>query len=103
MKKYQELENKIAELKKEVDRLKEEEKQNKLPEGFNRDFCIKFLEEFSSWDLDNSFAWKDTPQGEDYWFEIYNNLLDESDSYEVPKEAIIYIQSLVIKSYQQEE
>ncbi len=102
MKKYQELENKIAELQKEVNRLKKEEKQNKLPEGFNRDACIKFLEEFICWDLSQSFCWRDTPQGADYWNKIYNNLYDESD-YEVPKEAIIYIQSLVIKSYQQEE
>jgi hypothetical protein len=100
MKKYQELESKIAELQKEVDRLKKEE--NKLPDGFNRGACIKFLETFSGSDLDQSFYWKDTPQGGHYWDKIYNNLLDVSDSYKVPQEAIIYIQSLIIKSYQQE-
>ncbi len=101
MKKYQELENKIAELQKEVDRLKEEEKQHKLPKDFDRDACIKFLEEFIYWDLNQSFYWRDTPQGVDYWHKIYVNLY-ESDSYEVPQDAIIYIQGLVIKSYQQQ-
>jgi hypothetical protein len=99
MKKYQELENKIAQLQKEVDRLKEEE--NKLPKDFNRDACIRFVETFCYSDLDQSFYWIDTPQGEDYWRNIYYNILD-SKSYEVPKEAIIYIQSLIIKSYQEE-
>jgi hypothetical protein len=99
MKKHQELEDKIVELQKEVDRLKEEEKQNELPDGFTRDFCIKFLENFDCCDLNRSFTWRDTPQGEHYWVKIYNNL-DESD-YEVPQDAIIYIQGLVIKSYQQ--
>ncbi len=98
MKKYQELENKIAELQKEVDRLKKEE--NELPKAFDRWFCIKFLKTFSSSVLCISFDWRDTPQGEHYWDKIYNNLLDESDSYKVPKDAIIYIQSLIIKSYQ---
>jgi predicted nuclease with TOPRIM domain len=100
MKKYQELESKIAELQKEVQRLKEEE--NKLLDEFNRDACIKFLEEFSRYDLSQSFTWNDTPQGAKYWYKIYKNLYDESD-YEVPQEAIIYIQGLIIKSYQQEE
>ena len=120
MKKYQELESKIAELQKEVDRLKdEEEKQNKLPMLFSRDACIRFLETFSTSDLTQSFAWRDTPQGEDYWEKIFNaihnsdsyrgkywreafNAIHNSDSYEVPKDAIVYIQDLVIKSYQQE-
>jgi hypothetical protein len=99
MKKYQELENKIAQLQQEVDRLKQEEKQNELPDGFNRDACIRFLETFSTSDLFNSFTWKDTPQGTKYWIKIHANI-HKLDSYEVPKEAIIYIQSLIIKSYQ---
>jgi hypothetical protein len=102
MKKYQELESKIAELQQEVDRLKkEEEKQNKLPRWFDRNACIKFLETFKICYLYNSFDWKDTPQGGEYWANIYVNI-EESDSYEVPKEAIIYIQGIVIKSYQEE-
>jgi len=99
MKKYQELENKIAELQKEVDRLKDEE--NKLPRWLDRDACIRFVETFGSYDLFNSFAWGDTPQGTKYWSEIHGNILD-SKSYKVPKDAIVYIQSLIIKSYQQE-
>jgi hypothetical protein len=103
MKKYQDLESKIVELQKEVDRLKkEEEKQNKLPKDINRDACIRFVETFGSSDLKKSFAWKDTPQGAEYWVEIFNNIHYKLDSYEVPKEAIIYIQGIVIKSYQQE-
>ena len=100
--KIKELESKIVELQKEVDRLKdEEEKQNKLPEGFYRSSCIRFLETFSSSDLTQSFTWRDTPQGKDYWEKIFDDL-DWYDSYKVPKDAIVYIQSLIIKSYQQE-
>jgi hypothetical protein len=102
MKKYQELEDKIAQLQQEVDRLKEEEKQNKLPKEFNRDACIRFVQTFSSPDLKNSFSWKDTPQGYVYWVEIHSNIHYTPDSYKVPKDAIIYIQGLIIKSYQQE-
>jgi hypothetical protein len=102
MKKYQELENKIVELQQEVDRLKKEEKQNKLPEGFDRDICIKFLEEFSCSDLFYSFVWRDTPQGRDYWDKIHDNIYFKSYFYKVPQDAIIYIQDLIIKSYQQE-
>jgi hypothetical protein len=101
MKKYQELENKIVELQKEVQRLKEEEKQDKLPRAFDRDACIKFLKTFNGSDLFNSFAWNDTPQGGEYWAEITVNIHCEPD-YEVPKDAIIYLQDLIIKSYQQE-
>jgi hypothetical protein len=103
MKKYQELESKIVELQQEVDRLKEEEeKQNKLPDGFDRDACIKFLEEFGRYDLSQSFYWDQTPQGFTYWEEISSNI-SRRKPYEVPKDAIIYIQDLIIKSYQQEE
>ena len=102
MKKYQELESKIEELQQEVDRLKKEEKQNELPDGFDRRFCIRFLENFDCCDLSGSFVWKDTPQGYDYWNKMHDKIYCEPD-YEVPQEAIIYIQSLIIKSYQQEE
>jgi hypothetical protein len=102
MKKYQELEDKITQLQQEVDRLKKEEKQNKLPEGFIRSFSIRFLEEFSRYDLSQSFVWDDTPQGYHYWKKIYENI-SRAKSYKVPQDAIIYIQDLIIKSYQQEE
>lgn len=39
MQKYQELEAKIAELQKEVDRLKKVEEDNRLPDNFDREWA----------------------------------------------------------------
>ena len=100
MKKYQELENKIKEIQAEVDRLKkEEEEENKLPRGFNRNYAIWFLNCFHPSHLQKAFAWHSTPQGHDYWFDIYKNLNIDPE-YVVPDKAIIQIQKWVILSYQ---
>jgi len=99
MKKYQELETKVKELQEEIERLKQEEKEDKLPEGFDRDYALEFLKTYSRYDLTYTFTWSDTPQGDDYWRNISNSLRD-NPKYVVPDEVIIQIQKWVILSYQ---
>jgi len=98
MKKYQELENKIAELQKEVERLKKQEKS--LPDKFKRDVVLKILDnpynEDSYYTMDQAFIWGSTPQGGDYWGKIYalNRELNQDD--------ISQLQRWVIQSYRNE-
>jgi hypothetical protein len=98
MKKYEELEIQIKELQEEVNRLKREEKENKLPDCFNRKSVLSILNdpERNVYLLESAFEWKDTPQGDSYWIEIYdgNEYLTSGD--------IIQLQQWVILSYQQE-
>jgi len=103
MKKYQELETKVKELQEEIERLKkeeEEEKGNKLPEGFDRMYALKFLETYSCLDLQRSFLWKSTIQGHDYWHNIYHSSGRNSKYVVVSDKAIIQIQKWVILSFQ---
>ena len=94
MKKYQELENKIAELQKEVERLKKEES---LPDKFKRDVVLKILDnpncEESHYNIDTAFIWDSTPQGEKYWERIceFDRKLNQND--------ICQLQRWVIQSY----
>jgi hypothetical protein len=104
MKKYQDLENKVKELQAEIERLKqEEEKEDKLPDSFNRDYALKFLKTYSHCDLHGAFTWSDTPQGDAYWRNIIYNSLRDNPKYVVPDKAIIQIQKWVILSYQNDE
>jgi hypothetical protein len=98
MKKYQELETKVKELQAEIERLKQEEQEEKLPNGFNRVNALKFLKTYSGHDLQRAFYWEDTPQGDDYWFNIYDSL-ENNSKYVVPDKAIIQIQKWVILSF----
>jgi predicted nuclease with TOPRIM domain len=100
MKKYQELETKVKELQEEIERLKqeEEEQEDKLPEGFDRDYALNFLKNYSCFNLQMSFVWSKTPPGEDYWKNIYKSLKD-NPKYVVPDEVIIQIQKWVILSF----
>jgi hypothetical protein len=98
MKKYQDLENKVKELQTEIERLKQEEKEDKLPEGFDRDYALNFLKNYSSFNLQMSFVWSKTPPGADYWRNIYKSLKD-NPKYVVPDEVIIQIQKWVILSF----
>lgn len=100
MKKYQELENKIKELQEEVRRLKNEEKA-RLPENFDRNMTIMFLENPSFGALDKAFIWSSTPQEGEYWTEIADEV-DFNEKYKVPNEAIIQLQKWVIQSFQEE-
>lgn len=103
MKKYEQLEQKVRDLQKEIDRLKkEEEQQNKLPVDFNLDSALSFLGEPNYWDLDDMFVWSSTIQGASYWSNIHNNLGELSD-YKVPDEAIIQIQKWVIEFYRNKQ
>jgi hypothetical protein len=99
MKKYEKLELQVKEIQKEIERLKQEEKE--LPIGFNRYKAIEFLETFKQGCLEYCFSWSNTPQGLDYWKRIQNNLKDPT--YKVPQEAIIQIQKWIIISFQQEQ
>ena len=98
---YQELENQVKELQKEIDRLKKEEQASELPAAFRRERAIKFLNEPDWSDFDSMFIWASTPQGEDYWLEIFDYLCADSE-YKVPEEAIIQLQKWVIQSYQEQ-
>lgn len=86
---------KIKELQNEVDRLKKEEEKNKLPKGFDRKralHCIK-----TQYRHDLAFLdWRSTPQGLDYWADIYHNRAPFTNA------AIMQLQEWVIMSYQQE-
>jgi len=66
MKKYEQLENQIQELQKEVQRLKREERLNKLPDGFTITNAKK-VTEGNTKALMYAFKWTSTPQGDDYW------------------------------------
>lgn len=101
MKKYQELENKIKELQEEVQRLKQEEKENQLPENFDRNMTIMFLENPSFGALDKAFLWYTAPQGELYWSDIADQLVCNKE-YKVPNEAIIQLQKWMIQSFLEE-
>jgi hypothetical protein len=100
MKKYQDLENKVKELQAEIERLKQEEKEDKLPRDFNRDYALKFLKTYSHCDLHGAFSWGDTPQGDDYWRHIIYRSLRDNPKYVVSDKVIIQIQKWVILSYQ---
>lgn len=103
MKKYEQLEQKVQELQKEIDRLKkEEEQQNKLPQDFNLDSALSFLDEPNYRDLDDMFVWSSTIEGSSYWSNICNDLEELSD-YKVPDEAIIQIQKWVIEFYRNKQ
>jgi hypothetical protein len=102
MKKYQELETKVKELQAEIERLKQEEKEDKLPNGFNRVNALEFLKTYSSYNLHKAFSWDDTPQGYEYWKNIYNSLSNNPNynpKYVAPDKAIIQIQKWVILSF----
>jgi len=106
MKKYQDLEPKVKELEAAIDRLMKEEKEDKLPRDFNRDYTLKFLKNNSCYDLQEAFSWGSTPQGYDYWKNIYNSLNNNPNynpKYVVPDKVIIQIQKWVILSYQNDE
>lgn len=97
MKKYQELEAKLAELQQEVERLKKEEK-NSLPEDFKRGIVLEILNNPLSNHtlLYHAFIWDSTTQGRNYWDAICNG--EQTLNYV----AVIQLQKWVILSYQQE-
>lgn len=96
MKKYQELEQKIQELQKEVDRLKSKERE--LPDCFDIKNVLKLLDDPQSDYLDFAFQWTDTPQGEDFWNKINHDLYRKNIT-TLPQEAIDQLKDWVIVYY----
>ena len=98
----------IQKLQEEIDRLKKEEQETKLPKDFNRELVIKFLNTFEHSFLRDGFNWSgnpgwyENPQDDDSWYNIYINLVNNRKTYKVPEEAIIQLQKWVIQSYQQQ-
>jgi len=92
--KYQQLENQIQELQAEVERLKQEETNNKLPRNFAIDVVKKILDDGDTNYLDDAFDWVDTKQGYDYWEDIYNEIepLRKKDIIQLQKWVIIYLE-----------
>ena len=89
MTKYQQLESQIEELQAEVQRLKREERLNKLPDSFSIDKAKKVIGGDTS-ELMYAFRWTDTPQGAEYWRNIF------IESKKPSKSDIIQIQRWII-------
>jgi len=92
--KYQQLENQIQELQAEVERLKQEETNNKLPRNFAIDVVKKILDDGDTNYLDDAFDWADTKQGYTYWKHIHYNteLFRKKDIIQLQKWVIMYLE-----------
>ena len=96
MKKYEQLENQIEELQKEVQRLKREERLNKLPDAFVIDSAKKVIEG-NTVALTDAFKWISTPQGDRYWRGIVTGTqkLSKSDIIQIQRWIIIAQENLL--------
>ena len=96
MKKYEQLEIQIEELQKEVQRLKREERLNKLPDLFVIDTAKK-VTEGSTTVLMYAFKWSSTPQGDDYWRSIMvgTQKLSRADIIQIQRWIIIAQENLL--------
>ena len=92
--KYQQLENQIEELQKEVKRLKEEEAGNKLPQNFKIEDVKKVIDTGDVDYLDDAFSWADTKQGYTYWYDINSDIqpLRKKDIIQLQKWVIMYLE-----------
>ena len=92
--KYQQLENQIQELQKEVKRLKEEEAGNKLPQEFVIENVKKIIDTGDADYLDDAFNWSDTKQGHEYWGDIFDDVepLRKKDIIQLQKWVIMYLE-----------
>ena len=92
--KYQQLENQIEELQKEVKRLKEEEAGNKLPQNFKIEDVKKVIDTGDVDYLDDAFSWSDTKQGYTYWYDINSDIqpLRKKDIIQLQKWVIMYLE-----------
>jgi sugar-specific transcriptional regulator TrmB len=93
MTKYQELEEKIKEMQAEVDRLKQEEKDNQLPIRFVYESAKKVLSGDKD-AVDDMCIWDSTPQGQDHWEAIYEERKDltDKDIIQIQKWCILYLE-----------
>jgi hypothetical protein len=92
--KYQQLEYQIEKLQAEVERLKKEEADNKLPRNFAIDVVKGILDDGDTDYLDDAFDWADTKQGYTYWNDIYGDseLFRKKDIIQLQKWVIIYLE-----------
>ena len=100
--KYSHLEEQVAELQAEIERLKAEEEAEKPkpPEGFRRKNALKLLDGQQTYEnVNNSFIWRTTPQGDGYWRSLAQKCRGGG---RLPEDAIKYLQEMVILSYRQE-
>jgi hypothetical protein len=90
--KYQQLEYQIEKLQAEVERLKQEEANNKLPRNFDIDNVKKVIAGDTNY-LDDAFDWVDTKQGYTYWNDIFDiEPLRKKDIIQLQKWVIIYLE-----------
>jgi hypothetical protein len=101
MAKYEQLESKIQELQKEVERLKQEEASNKLPRGFKIDIVKKIIDTGHINILGCAFDWEYTPQGYRYWYNIYcaNEPLTDKAMIQLQKWVITYLELIKSTTY----
>jgi hypothetical protein len=94
MKKYQQLESQIKELQAEVERLKQEEASNKLPNLFKIDDVKKLLDTGDINIIEYAFDWSDTSQGYGYWYSIFctDEPLTDKVIIQLQKWVIIYLE-----------
>ena len=92
--KYQQLEYQIEKLQAEVERLKKEEANNKLPRNFAIDVVKGILDDSDTDYLDDAFDWADTKQGYTYWNDIHHGtkLFRKKDIIQLQKWVIIYLE-----------
>ena len=103
MTKYQELEQKVAEMQQEIERLKKEEKLNSLPNRFVLSHAINLLKAYDEKDTEKfkdylsvAFDWRSTSQRTAYWVDRQNYMtLFTVHDY-------VQVQKWIILSYQQE-
>ena len=100
--KYAHLEEQVAELQAEIERLKKEEEAEKpkLPERFRRQYALKLLDgEVTRTNVDKMCTWSSTPQGHGFWDRIGGGC--GAGAPKLTEEAIKYLQEMVILSYRQ--
>lgn len=87
----------IQQLQEQAYYLRREEHKTALPESFNRESAINFLNNPNSDDLFDAFLWDTSSEGLEYWFSI-----SKLGPHGIPEEAVIQLQKWVIESYQQQ-
>lgn len=98
--KYAHLEEQVAKIQAEIERLRKEEEAEKpkLPYDFNRNHALAILDgNFTFHNVHQMCIWHSTPHGWSYWENIGQN-----HHKPLPDGAIQYLQQMVILSYRQQ-
>jgi hypothetical protein len=90
----QELQEQITALKTTVRKLTDIQNGFKLPDDFNVYGAIKLLTDIDY--LDSAFNWSSTPQGGEYWSNLWHGNEDT-----LPDEAMIQVQKWIILALKQ--